>query len=917
MCKRLIVVTALVVGWAQIGVIHADLIGRWTFDDAADLGADMSGTGNDGTVEGDATFSDEAMVGAGALLLDGTDDFINVGLGANDMLANWSIDLSITAWAKPDDLSRQWNCFFGHAVENNGVKFEFMGSTFRFTTLAVQDYDLATTLVGGEWIHVAATFDSAGVVFYANGEEAGRVGGGAPALTATGQYNVGYGGYWEAEQFQGLLDEVRIFDHVLDADEVEQVMLDTGEPYPLASGPRPKDGTMVGAVSTMIQWRAGDFAVSHNVYFGESLDDVSQATPDSDAFQGNQTATTYTAANLIPGKTYYWRVDEVNDVHPDSPWQGPVWSFWVQPATAWNPSPADGAQYIAVNPDMTWELGMDVLFHTVYFGESFEEVEAATTGGWMIADPIYSPGPLETDKTYYWRVDEFAMTGTQKGDVWSFTTLPEIPITDPSLLAWWTLDEGSGTNVLDWSGHGHHGTLVGDTHWVGGYGNAALEFDGNGDYVDFGTPADLYLSDNYTYCAWFKVGQNIRGNSGPQYILCVGSRSDLVFGVEDGVGVDGDLSLHYYDTVPGFNAVGAGKIDWLSDEWHMVVGTRDAAGHKIYLDGELKNSDMNTNSDNFAGATTRLISIGARGWTGHQYYTGVIDDVRIYDRALTETEIANLLRGDPMQASNPEPGQDAVLDIREVSALRWQAGQAAASHDVYFGTDAEAVAAADTSSAQYQGNQGGTSLPVAGLVELGGQYAWRIDEVQADGTIPAGQTWRFSVLPHLVVDDFESYDDDIDGGTAIFLVWIDGVENGTGSYVGYELSSNGTFGETSIVHDGAQSMPLQYDNSIAPGISEADRTFVPAQDWTAAGVTTLVIHFRGEADNTGQLYVKINGTKVPYAGDPGDIASTRWITWEIDLASAGVNLTSVTTLTIGIEGGDTGTLYVDDIWLEP
>jgi hypothetical protein len=101
----------------------------------------------------------------------------------------------------------------------------------------------------------------------------------------------------------------------------------------------------------------------------------------------------------------------------------------------------------------------------------------------------------------------------------------------------------------------------------------------------------------------------------------------------------------------------------------------------------------------------------------------------------------------------------------------------------------------------------------------------------------------------------------------------------------------------------------------AGAISEVDRTLVPGQNWAVEGVTTLVVHFRGEADNTGQLYLKINGVKVPYDGDPADIASSAWVAWEIDLASAGVAVTNVTTLTIGIEGGQTGLVYVDDIIL--
>jgi len=75
------------------------------------------------------------------------------------------------------------------------------------------------------------------------------------------------------------------------------------------------------------------------------------------------------------------------------------------------------------------------------------------------------------------------------------------------------------------------------------------------------------------------------------------------------------------------------------------------------------------------------------------------------------------------------------------------------------------------------------------------------------------------------------------------------------------------------------------------------------------------VHFRGQADNTGDLYVKINGVKVPYDGDPADIASSRWITWEINLAAAGVPATNVSTLTIGIQGGQSGILYVDEILL--
>jgi len=177
----------------------------------------------------------------------------------------------------------------------------------------------------------------------------------------------------------------------------------------------------------------------------------------------------------------------------------------------------------------------------------------------------------------------------------------------------------------------------------------------------------------------------------------------------------------------------------------------------------------------------------------------------------------------------------------------------------------------------------------------------------------------------LVVDDFESYTNDV--GSRVFEAWIDGIGftlpepgnpgNNTGAAVGHDIWTGGFtyLMETTDVYGGAQAMPLYYDNTVAPAISEADRTFTPGQNWTIEGVTTLVVHFRGVADNTGDLYVKINGVKVPYDGDPADIASGDWIAWEIDLASVGVSLTNITTLTIGIEGGGTGVVYIDDIIL--
>jgi hypothetical protein len=290
-----------------------------------------------------------------------------------------------------------------------------------------------------------------------------------------------------------------------------------------------------------------------------------------------------------------------------------------------------------------------------------------------------------------------------------------------------------------------------------------------------------------------------------------------------------------------------------------------------------------------------------------------------------------VMRGNPLLAWTPEPRRGATVDIRDVTALRWLAGDTAVSHDVYFGTDRDAVAAADKDAAEYKGNQPGTSLSLAGLVEFGGgDYYWRIDEVEADGTtIHQGYTWKFTVPAYLIVEDFESYTDDIDGGKAIFQTWIDGWENGTGSTVGYWEAIGGTFGETSIVHGGGQAMPLDYNNVNSPYYSETERTFATAQNWTTNGVDTLTLHVRGQVTNDPvALYVGLEDSagRIHVVDCPDDTAvtSVKWLPCNIPLSefsAAGVNLAAVKKMYIGLGNrdnptpGGAGLIYVDDIRL--
>jgi hypothetical protein len=195
----------------------------------------------------------------------------------------------------------------------------------------------------------------------------------------------------------------------------------------LPRDPVPADGDVIWDTWASVEWYPGVSAVSHDVYFGENFADVEAGTEDT--FIGNLTASNFLVGfagnpypdGLIPGTTYYWRVNEVNDTDPESPWIGSVWSFSVAPQTSWNPVPADGAESVVLDSRLTWTAGFGAKLHFVVFGDDYDEV-LNTPMGKLYGLTSYNPGPLELAKTYYWRVDESDGPNIYKGEVWSFTT---------------------------------------------------------------------------------------------------------------------------------------------------------------------------------------------------------------------------------------------------------------------------------------------------------------------------------------------------------------------------------------------------------------------------------------------------------------------------------------------------------------
>jgi len=531
------------------------------------------------------------------------------------------------------------------------------------------------------------------------------------------------------------------------------------------------------------------------------------------------------------------------------------------------PQPANGASDVPRDVTLQWAPVAAAQTRDLYLGTVLDDVQAATRANPL--DVLVSQdqdantidmGTLAFGQTYYWRVDELEGAPDYTvlpGEVWSFTVEPfSYPI-----------------ELITATASSSHAEDMGPENTING--------SGLNDVDQHSTVAtDMWLSSagaeswiQYEFDKIYKLHEMWVWNSNQMIEAFVGMGAKDV-SIE--TSVDGQVWTRLED-VPEF---------------------AQAPGSASYT--------ANTVVD-FGGTMAKFVRITVNAGWGMIPQSG-LSEVRFFFI--------------PVQAREPEPASGDVADSVDVT-LSWRAGREAVSHQISLDTDSATVAdgaavVGTTEEARFD----------ARTLDYDTSYFWKVDEVNEAGTPTTyvGDVWSFSTPAFGIVDSFEQYDNNCN---RIFFAWADGIghsgseniegcdvpaSNGNegGSIVGHDQTP---FAEKSIVNTGStQSMPFSYDNAFGP--SEATLS-IPNQDWTASAVQTLSLAFYGTLGNTGQLYVKINNTKLTYDLDPEAIARPMWQTWNIDLTVID-GLQNVTTLSIGVDGASAaGMLYIDDIRLYP
>ncbi|MCF7973726.1 MAG: discoidin domain-containing protein [Phycisphaerae bacterium] len=540
-------------------------------------------------------------------------------------------------------------------------------------------------------------------------------------------------------------------------------------------------------------------------------------------------------------------------------------------ALAETPHPAEAGTDVPRQVRLSWTPGEFAVKHDVYMGGSFEDVNSAT-------EPIaagldvnsFDPGRLEFGQDYFWRVDEVNGTPDKtvfKGTIWSFQVEPysiQIPVDVNRVTASSSVTKNPASLTVDGSGlvDNAHST-VSETMWL-----SAM--------------ADLEPWIMYEFDRLEKLDKMLIWNSNSA------SEGFVGWGIKD-------VTIEYSNDA----------VEWT------------ALAEPTQLDRAPGLATFDTpQAVDFGGVSAKYVKLNIQNnWGGILMQYG-LSEVKFY--------------GIPMHARQPVPASGSG-EVRPDAVVTWRAGREAGQHTIYVSGDSNAVAQGTAPSESSMTNS--ADLKPFDLA-MSQTYYWRVDEVNEAEATPmwAGPVWSFSTVAALTVDDFESYSNL--SPDRPFQTWLDGfgysadeffpVEyggNGTGAGVGHDIWSpssphyNGTIMETSLVYGGSQSMPFYYSNT-GGAASETQRTFDTPQDWTVGGIKSLSLAVRGEAGNTGQLYLKINNAKVVVERVAIDAA--QWQMWTIELSTVSTDLTHVTALTLGIDGsGASGTLYLDDIRLYP
>jgi len=677
-----------------------------------------------------------------------------------------------------------------------------------------------------------------------------------------------------------------------------------------AYNPDPADGVFLEQTWATLSWTPGELAISHDVYIGDNFDDVNDGT--GDTFRGNQIEDFYVAGfpgyaypdGLINGTTYYWRIDEVNDADPNSPWKGDVWSFTVTPKTAYIPVPADGAELVDRRVTLSWTAGFGAKLHTIYLGEDFDEVNNATDGVQQ-GTTSYTPGSLKSAKTYYWRVDEYDGTETYKGEIWSFTTEGAVSGPNPANGA----ADVKPSVILRWDAGAvaasHEVYLGTDADAVTNATKASPEYKGPKALGEESYEPGV-LSLNTTYYWRIDEVNSVNPDSPWPGRVWSFTTSDF-FVIDDFEDYDADENQIWYSWHDG---LGYGTLD--TDPYFAGNGTSAAVGDE--------NSPSYTEETIVHSGLQSMPIAYDNNKQGYANYSEVEHKLTDQRDWTTEgvAELSLWFRGNPASVGSFAEGPLGTYKMTGSGADVWN--QSDEFHFAYMTLSGPGSIAARVQSISDTDNWAKAGVMIRESLDADSKHAMMIVSY-ASGVSFQGR----------VDTSGNSFDDTTSGITAPYWVKIErSIAGGFSAYSSADGSTWKKVGVTENIQMGTNIyIGLAVTAHSVGAICQAVFTNVTTtgnvgQQWSNQDIGIV-------SNDTEPLYIALSNTTgapvVVVHNDPAAANIDAWTEWIIPLqafANQGIVLTDIDRIAIGLgtQGnmtipGGSGKIYIDDIRLYP
>jgi glucose/arabinose dehydrogenase len=598
------------------------LVAAYNFDAGTGTSlSDLSGQGNTGAISG-ATWTTSGRYG-GALVFNGSSNLVAVNAAPS---LNLSTAMTIEAWVYPTASQTGWRAivqrevdtYFLHA-SSNGALQPAAGGTFGSTVAFVGS---PTAVPVGAWTHLAVTYDQATLRLYVNGVQVASQARTGTIPSATGALRIG-GNVPYGEYFLGRIDDVRLYNRALAAAEIQSDMN-----TPVAS-----PGALPAPVITSPLTAAGVAGASFNYAIAATNSPGSYGATGLPA--GLTVATTTGVISGIPSLagSYPVTLTATNASGTGTA----LLSLTISPGTPTNTAPT-----VSAIANQTTVAGLPVGPIGFTIGDAETAAGSLTVSGTSSNLALVPAANLSFGGTGALRTLTITPAAGQTGAATITVTVGDGALSTavsftltvnstsgnlPGLAASYGFNEGVGMVLNDLSGNANQGTISGATWSAAGRHGGALAFNGTSDVVLINASPSLNFSTAMTIEAWvYPTGaqsgwRTIVQREVDTYLLHAGSNSALV---PAGGG-----------TIGGVVSLAAGTAPISVNTWSHLAVTYDQATVRLYVNGVQVASQSRTGN---IQTTSSLLRLGGNVPYG-EFFLGLIDDVRLYNRALSAAEI--------------------------------------------------------------------------------------------------------------------------------------------------------------------------------------------------------------------------------------------------------------------------------------